>query len=71
MDELLFLAGFLGSCLLVTSTTDMDTWAAVHYQGRVLRPANYASAKLREDNEHKLVLVREFAASCGLVIKFP
>jgi hypothetical protein len=71
MDELLFLAEFLGSCLLISSAITMNTWDAVWHQARSYRLGQGSrSGKQREDTDHKLLLVSEFAACCGLAIKF-
>lgn len=69
VDELLYLAGFLGSCILTTSTVELSTWEVISHRAKsaqrklkTLPPAN------REDLAHKLILVTEFAARCGKTI---
>jgi hypothetical protein len=71
IDELLFLAEFLGSCLLVTPAIKMDTWDAVSHQAHAFRRSlEHGSAKQREDNDHKLILLSEFATVCGCLVRF-
>ena len=62
VDELLFLAEFLGSCILIASSGDMNTWDAI------ARRAN--TSHQGEDANHKLMLMSEFAACCGFLVKF-
>jgi hypothetical protein len=66
VDELLFLAEFLGSCILISSAIRMDTWDAIGHEARAFR----RSREQREDADHKLILLSEFAACCGFVIKY-
>jgi hypothetical protein len=70
MDELLFLAEFLGSSLLITSAISMDTWEAVSHQAQVFRRGGESGWAKREDTHHKLIVVSEFAACCGSAIRF-
>jgi hypothetical protein len=65
MDELLFLAEFLGSCLLISSANSTETWDAVWHQAHSFHRGQHG-----EDMDHKLILVSEYAACCGLAIKF-
>jgi len=58
LDELQFLAEFLGSCILVSSATNMSTLDVI---GRAVPMGN--------DADHKLALAGEFATRCGFVIK--
>jgi hypothetical protein len=71
IDELLFLADFLGSCILTTSAVDIDTWEAFcHHAQRHRTGMKQMTMRQREDADHKLILVTEFAACCGFPIKF-
>ena len=71
VDELLFLAEFLGSCILVTSTIDMGTWDAVFHRAQSChRAIDKMNVWQREDMDHKLIVVTEFAERCGFAIKF-
>ena len=64
--ELLFLAEFLGSCILITSAADIKTWDAISHRAKVWqRKLRYVNSPQREDLEHKLIVVKEFAARCG------
>ena len=70
-DELLFLGEFLGSCILITSAINMDTWDAIcHGADAFRRSRQRMTDRQREDADHKLILLGEFAACCGFVIKF-
>jgi hypothetical protein len=71
VDELLFLADFLGSCILITSAINMDTWDAICHNARAWhRQMDRMSPAQRQDVSHKLMLVTEFAERCGFVIKY-
>ena len=71
VDELLFLAQFLGSCLLITSAIRMATWDAFCQRAHSChRDLERMTAAQREDADHKLILMSEFAACCGFVIKY-
>jgi hypothetical protein len=65
MDELLFLAEFLGSCLLINSGVTTESWDAVWHQTR-----SFHRGEQGEDTDHKFILVSEFAACGGLAVKF-
>jgi hypothetical protein len=58
IDELRFLAEFLGSCILISSATNMSTLDVI---GRAV--------PMGDDADHKLALAGEFATRCGFVIK--
>jgi len=66
LDELQYLAEFLGSCILITSEIDVTTWDTIRHRAKVWqrRLASLDQTR-REDLEHKLILVTEFAARCG------
>jgi hypothetical protein len=65
VNELLFLAEFLGSCVLLTSAISMDTWEAICHSVRAShRRLAHLDAGRRRDAEHNLILVMEFAARC-------
>lgn len=69
IDELQYLAAFLGSCVLLASVGSMGTWNAVGHRVEILK-RDLKRIKLRrqrEDVEHKLVLTTEFAACCGFL----
>jgi hypothetical protein len=71
VDELLFLADFLGSCILITSTTEIDIWDAVSRCAQTYQSGmKKMTVKQRQKADHKLVLVSEFAACCGFLVKF-
>ena len=66
VDELLYLAGFLGSCILTTSVIQLDTWEVIFHRARsAQRKLKTLHPIEREDLEHKLILVTEFASRCG------
>ena len=71
LDELLFLGEFLGSCILITSAINMDTWDAVCHNAHA-RHHRMCRMTLRERNDtaRKLVVVSEFAECCGILVKF-
>lgn len=65
--ELLFLAEFLGSCILITSAADIKTWEAICHRAKMWhRKLRYVNSPHREQLEHKLILITEFAARCGV-----
>jgi hypothetical protein len=68
MDELLFLAEFLGSCILITSATNMDIWDAIGH--RAQESYRMHGRRSSDDADHKLVVLSEFAACCGFIIRF-
>ncbi len=71
VDELLFLGEFLGSCILVTSATNLGTWDAISNRAHAChRAMDRMSPRQREDMEHKLILMSEFAERCGFLIRF-
>jgi hypothetical protein len=71
VDELMFLAEFLGSCILITSAIKMDTWDAVCHRAQAFhRELERRPDNQRQDTDHKLILLSEFAACCGFLIKF-
>ena len=57
VDELLFLAGFFGSCRFIRSGIDLDTWGALRYRVQ-------AFCGGEEDRNHKLMVLDEFAGWC-------
>jgi hypothetical protein len=60
-DELQFLAGFLGACILESSEDIVRAAHGVHlYESRMAR----ASLR-RSDHEHKMILLREFLSRSG------
>ena len=66
VDELRYLAGFLGSCILTTSTVDLTTWEVIYNRAKAgQRKLKFLPPPEREDLAHKLILVTEFAARCG------
>jgi len=70
VDELLFLAEFLGSCILITSTVNIGTWNAVAHRAKAVhRGLERMTPKRREDFAHKLIVLSEFAACCGFMLK--
>ena len=69
LDELLFLAEFLGSCLLITSAAKMHAWDAVCHQAHAFRGVECRSDRQREDSDHKMVVLWEFAECCGFGIR--
>lgn len=62
-DELFFLSECLGSCMLIPAANQIDAWDAV------CRKVHSPRRGL-EDGDHKLVLLREFAAGCGFQVRF-
>jgi len=69
MDELLYLAEFLGSCILITSATSMDIWDAIGHRAQESHRL-LAKRSSSDDADHKLVVLSEFAACCGFIIRF-
>jgi hypothetical protein len=66
VDELRYLAGFLGSCILTTSTVDLTTWEVIYNRAKAgQRKLKSLPPSDREDLAHKLLLVTEFAVRCG------
>ena len=70
VDELLFLAELLGACILHTSTRETDTWSVVRERVDFYRQATYISQRQREDADHKMMVIAEFAGHCGCALKF-
>jgi hypothetical protein len=65
-DELVFVAEFLGSCVLITSGVRVNTWDAVcNRAGAFCRGREH-----QEDSDHKYMLLSEFAACCGFAIRY-
>jgi hypothetical protein len=70
LDELLFLADFLGSCILITSAINMHTWDAICHQAHAWqRRRETMSPAQRQDAGHKILVLSQFAESCGFVIR--
>jgi hypothetical protein len=70
IDELLFLADFLGSCILITSAMNIPVWEAIRHQayGWQRRRETMSPAQ-RQDAGHKLLVLSQFAECCGTVIR--
>ena len=67
VDELLFLAGFLGSCILASSTFRVDIRQAIRHRANTMRNRrDKIGPRQREDLGHKLILVGEFVSRCAL-----
>ena len=70
VDELLVLAEFLGACILTTAAVTIDTWDAIRHRAKAYHRGMYLmNEQQREDAAHKVILVSEFAACCGLAIR--
>ena len=63
-DELLFLAEFVGSCILASWSEDCSTWDVICKRASILKNGQPG------DEGHKLMVLTEFAACCGVVLKF-
>jgi hypothetical protein len=70
VDELLYLAEFLGSCILIASAAKTDIWDVIVHRAHACQRRVRLTARQREDTDHKLLLVSEFAARCGFLVKF-
>jgi hypothetical protein len=62
-DELLFLAEFVGSCILISWTGDAGTWDVICQRATIFRHASGEEA-------HKSMVLTEFAGCCGVALKF-
>jgi hypothetical protein len=62
-DELLFLAEFVGSCILIRWTGDIGAWDVICQRSAIFRNAS-------PEEGHKLMVLTEFAARCGVAMKF-
>lgn len=70
VDELLFLAEFLGACILIGSVMDLATGEAIRQRANAFRGSmERMNARRRDDMSHKLILVTEFAACCGFSVR--
>jgi hypothetical protein len=54
-DELEFIAGFVGACILKSAEDTASAAASVEHECRVRQ-----AVALRSDREHKLILLREY-----------
>jgi hypothetical protein len=63
-DELLFLAEFVGSCILASWGETSTTWEVICQRASI-----FANTKA-SDEGHKLMVLTEFAACCGVALKF-
>jgi hypothetical protein len=70
VDELGFLAEFLGSCILISSAINLNTQDAFCYRAHAFHRGEELRPEDREDIDHKLILLSEFAICCGFLIKF-
>jgi hypothetical protein len=66
-DELQYIAGFLGACILESGTGTMGLQSVGAFAAHRAGLPPYQDAGMLNDQEHKMVLLLEYLCRCGLM----